>query len=60
MKYDVHLPKVDGIPIPPYEPLSYPNPGPLTDKDMHRGFVLALARGVACLILYVIAVVLKH
>jgi len=30
---DVDMPTVDGIPIPPYEPLSYPNPGPITEEQ---------------------------
>jgi hypothetical protein len=57
-KPDVDLPTVDGIPIPPYGIKSQPV-GPCTDKDMEHGLLLAIGMGLACLALFVIAVILK-
>ena len=57
---DVDLPTVDGIPIPPYQPLSYGAPGPCTDKGMEQGLITAIVVGTAFAVLYLIALLLQH
>ena len=49
---DMDMPTVDGIPIPPYEPLSYPPSPPLTDKDVQNGLILAISLPVVVVILF--------
>jgi hypothetical protein len=56
---DVDLPEVDGIPIPPYQPLSYGAPGPVTDEGMKWGLIIVVALAVACPTLLFIALLLK-